>query len=373
MAAHAILSASASHRWLSCPPSARLCADKEDTASEYALQGTDAHTLCEYKLKKAIGMKTRNPTKSLSYYDEEMEQCAEEYATFCSSVVEEVKQICKDPVVLIEQKLDFSQYVPEGFGTGDCVIIGDGTLHVIDYKHGKGVEVMADNNPQMMCYALGALYLFDGIYDISEVSMTIFQPRRENVSTFVMKKEDLYSWAETVLAPTAKLAFDGEGEFKAGSHCQFCRVKAICRKRMEYNMEMAKYDFEMPATLEEAEIAVILTKADELVAWATDVKEYALQQAVSGTHYDGFKVVEGRSNRKYTDEDAVAEVVKNAGKDPYEKKLLGITAMTSVLGKKKFEELLGAFVYKPQGKPTLVPESDKRPAINTAKEDFSEN
>ena len=371
MAAHAILSASASHRWLSCPPSARLCADKEDTASEYALQGTDAHTLCEHKLKKAIGMKTRNPTKNLSYYDEEMEQCAEEYATFCSSVVEEVKQNCKDPVVLIEQRLDFSQYVPEGFGTGDCVIIGDGTLHVIDYKHGKGVEVMADNNPQMMCYALGALNLFDGIYDISEVSMTIFQPRRENVSTFVMKKEDLYSWAETVLAPTAKLAFDGEGEFKAGSHCQFCKVKATCRKRMEYNMEMAKYDFEMPATLKEAEIAVILTKADELVAWAADVKEYALQQAVSGTHYDGFKVVEGRSNRKYTDEDAVAEVVKNAGKDPYEKKLLGITAMTSVLGKKKFEELLGAYVYKPQGKPTLVPESDKRPAINTAKEDFS--
>ena len=298
MAAHAILSASASHRWLSCPPSARLCADKEDTASEYALQGTDAHTLCEYKLKKAIGMKTRNPTKSLSYYDEEMEQCAEEYATFCSSVVEEVKQTCKDPVVLIEQKLDFSQYVPEGFGTGDCVIIGDGTLHVIDYKHGKGVEFLADNNPQMMCYALGALNLFDGIYDIDKVSMTIFQPRRENVSTFEMKKKDLYSWAETVLAPTAKLAFDGEGEFKAGSHCQFCKVKAICRKRMEYNMEMAKYDFEMPATLEEAEIAVILTKADELVAWAMDVKEYALQQAVSGTHYDGFKVVEGRSNRK---------------------------------------------------------------------------
>ena len=373
MTAHAILSASARHRWLSCPPSARLCADKEDTASEYVLQGTDAHTLCEYKLKKEIGMKTRNPIKSLSYYDEEMEQCAEEYATFCSSVVEEVKQTCKDPVVRIEQKLDFSQYVPEEFGTGDCVIIGDGTLHVIDYKHGKGVEVLADNNPQMMCYVLGALNLFDGIYDIDKVSMTIFQPRRENVSTFEMKKEDLYSWAETVLAPTAKLAFDGEGEFKAGSHCQFCKVKAICRKRMEYNMEMAKYDFEMPATLEEAEIAVILTKADERVAWAMDVKEYALQQAVSGTHYDGFKVVEGRSNRKYTDEDAVAEVVKNAGKDPYEKKLLGITAMTSVLDKKKFEELLGAYVYKPQGKLTLVPESDKRPAINTAKEDFSEN
>ena len=258
MAAHAILSASASHRWLNCPPSARLCADKEDPASEYALQGTDAHTLCEHKLKKAIGMKSRNPTNNLTYYDEEMEQCAEEYAQYCSSVVEDAKKICKDPVVLIEQKLDFSKYVPEGFGTGDCVIIGDGTLYVIDYKHGKGVEVSAQNNPQMMCYALGTLNLFDGIYDITEVSMTIFQPRRENVSTFVMKKEDLYSWADTILAPTAQLAFKGEGEFKAGNHCQFCKAKATCRKRAEYNMELAKYDFEMPSTLDDTEISVIL-------------------------------------------------------------------------------------------------------------------
>ena len=373
MVTHAILSASSSHRWLNCPPSARLCIDKEDKVSEYALQGTDAHTLCEHKLKKAIGMRSRNPTNSLTYYDEEMEQCAEEYATFCSSVVEKVKQTCKDPVVLIEQKLDFSKYVPEGFGTGDCVIIGDGTLHVIDYKHGKGVEVLSDNNPQMMCYALGALNLFDGIYDITDVSMTIFQPRRENVSTFVMKKDDLYTWAETVLSPMAKLAFDGEGEFKAGEHCQFCKVKATCRKRMEYNMELAKYDFEMPTTLANNEIAIILSKVDELVTWANDVKEFALQQAISGTHYEGFKVVEGRSNRKYIDEEKVAVTVTNAGQDPYETKLLGITAMTTLLGKKKFNELLGNLVYKPQGKPTLVPESDKRPAINTAKEDFNED
>lgn len=373
MAAHAILSASASHRWLNCPPSARLCADKEDKASEYALQGTDAHTLCEHKLKKAIGIKSRNPTNSLSYYDAEMEECAEEYAGFCSSVVEEVKKNCKDPIVLIEQKLDFSKYVPEGFGTGDCVIIGDGTLYVIDYKHGKGVEVSAENNPQMMCYALGALNLFDGIYDINEVSMTIFQPRKENISTFVMAKDSLYSWAETVLAPTARLAFDGEGDFKAGEHCQFCKVKATCRKRMEYNMELAKYDFEMPATLEDAEIAVLLTRVDEFISWATDIKEFALQQAISGTHYEGFKVIEGRSNRKYTDEEKVAATVTKAGQNPYEQKLLGITAMTALLGKKKFEELLGSLVYKPPGKPTLVPESDKRPAINTAKDDFNEN
>ena len=268
--------------------------------------------------------------------------------------------------------MDFSQYVPEGFGTGDCVIVGDGTLHIIDYKHGKGVEVSSDHNPQMMCYALGALILFDGIYDITDISMSIFQPRRDNISTFSMKKEELYNWANTILSPIAKLAFDGKGEFKAGEHCRFCKVKAVCRKRMEYNMELAKYDFEMPAMLENDEIAFILSKADEFVSWVTDVKEFALQQAVSGTNYNGFKVVEGRSNRKFTDEAIVSEIVQNAGYDPYEKKLLGITAMTSMLGKKKFEELLGDHVYKPHGKPTLVPEHDKRPSLSTADEDFRE-
>ena len=376
MAAHALLSASSSHRWINCPPSAKLNVEAEkvncETNSEYAKQGTDAHALCEYKLKIAIGMESTDPTENLSFYDEEMERCAEEYKNFCLSVNQETQKTCKDPVILIEEKLDFSNYVPNGFGTGDCVIIGDGTLHVIDYKHGQGVEVSADHNPQMMCYALGALNLYDGIYDIDNVSMTIFQPRRENISTFVMKKDDLYTWADTVLVPRAKLAFEGEGEFMAGDHCRFCKVKATCRKRMEQNMELAKYDFEMPVTLEDAEISIVLSKVDELVSWATDVKEYALQRAMSGVHYDGFKVVEGRSVRKYTNEDKVAETVTSIGKDPYEKKLLGITAMTTLLGKKKFNELLGDLVYKPEGKPTLVPESDKRPEIKTAKEDFND-
>lgn len=376
MAAHALLSASSSHRWINCPPSAKLNAEAEkvncETNSDYAKQGTDAHTLCEHKLKIAIGMESTDPTENLSFYDEEMERCAEEYKNFCISVSQETQKTCKDPVILIEEKLDFSNYVPNGFGTGDCVIIGDGTLHVIDYKHGQGVEVSAEHNPQMMCYALGALNLFDGIYDIDNVSMTIFQPRRENISTFVMEKDELYTWADTVLEPKAKLAFDGEGEFMAGDHCRFCKVKATCRKRMEQNMELAKYDFEMPVTLEDAEISIVLSKVDELVSWAADVKEYALQQAMSGVHYDGFKVVEGRSVRKYTDEDKVAETVTSIGKDPYEKKLLGITAMTTLLGKKKFNELLGDLVYKPEGKPTLVPESDKRPEIKTAKEDFND-
>jgi len=373
MAKHAFLSTSASHRWLSCPPSAKLCSEQEDQVSPYAKEGTDAHSLCEYKVEKALGRNPEDPTENLDYYNNEMENCAESYCSYVMEQIEEAKTHCPDPQVLIEQRLDFSKWVERGFGTGDCVIIADDTLHIIDYKHGLGVLVQADNNPQMMCYALGALEMFDFIYDIKTVKMTIFQPRRENISTFSMSKEELLTWADEVLAPTATLAYEGKGEFKAGEHCQFCKVKATCRKRAEYNLELAKYDFAMPDTLEETEIAAILAKVDTLVSWASDVKEYALQQAMSGTHYEGFKIVEGRSNRKYTDEDAVAFAVKDAGYDPYEKKLLGVTAMTTLLGKKKFEEILGSYITKPQGKPALVPETDKRPAMNTAADDFNEN
>lgn len=372
MGKHALLSASSSHRWLACTPSARLCDGVEDTVSEYAQQGTDAHSLCEHKLKLALGMDTTDPTPELAYYDQEMEDCAESYAGYVMGQVEKVKLTCKDPVVLIEQRLDFSRYVESGFGTGDCVIVADGMLYIIDYKHGTGVEVSAELNPQMMLYALGALELFDGIYDIDSVCMTIYQPRRENISVCIMAKADLLRWAGDELMPKAKLAYEGGGEFQAGEHCRFCKVKATCRKRAEYNLELARYDFEMPATLDDVEIAAVLTKADELAAWAADVKEYALQQALSGTSYPGFKVVEGRSNRKYTDEAQVAEAVKAVGKNPYsEPEVLGITAMTKLLGgKKNFDEVLGKLVYKPQGKPVLVPESDKRKPMNTAAEDF---
>ena len=277
---------------------------------------------------------------------------------------------------MIEQRLDFSRWVENGFGTGDCVIVADEVLQIIDYKHGLGVLVSAGDekhggNSQMMCYALGALEAFGDIYDINQIKMTIFQPRRDNVSTYTISKDDLLKWADEVLAPTAQLAYIGEGEFKAGDHCQFCKVKATCRKRAEYNLELAKYDFEMPATLDDIEIAAILEKVDEMISWGNGIKEYALQQAQSGVHFDGWKIVAGRSNRKFTDEAAVASKVKDAGYNPYEKKLLGITAMSTMLGKKKFEELLGELVYKPPGKPTLVPESDKRPAMNTAQDDFS--
>ena len=375
MAGHALLSASSSRRWLNCPPSARLCENYEDKSSEYAQEGTDAHSLCEHKLKSMLGMESANPTEGLSFYSEEMEQCACDYAAYVMELVAEAKKICKDPVVLIEQRLDFSRFVQEGFGTGDCVIIADGTLYIVDYKHGKGVEVSAVDNPQMMLYALGALELFDGIYDIDTVQMAIFQPRRDNVSVCVMAKDDLLSWANGELAEKAKLAYDGEGKFACGDWCRFCKAKAACRKRAEYNLEMAKYDFAMPATLEDAEIVAILARADELSVWAADVKEFALQQALSGIKYDGYKVVEGRSNRRYTDEAAVADAVKKAGFNPYEEKLLGITAMTAALGKKRFADIIekAGLTEKPQGKPALVPESDKRPPMHTAQEDFKEN
>ena len=377
MPKHAYLSASASHRWLACPPSAKLCANIPDQASEYAQQGTDCHELCAYLIEKALGREVIDPTDNLTYYDAEMQNCAEEYRNYVLEQIEAAKEFCKDPQVMIEQRLDFSRWVENGFGTGDCVIVADEVLQIIDYKHGLGVLVSAGDdehggNSQMMCYALGALEVFGDIYDINQIKMTIFQPRRENISTYTISRDNLLKWANEVLAPTAQLAYVGEGEFKAGGHCQFCKVKATCRKRAEYNLELAKYDFEMPATLDDTEIAAILERVDEMISWGNDIKEYALKQAQSGVHFEGWKVVEGRSNRKYTDEEAVAFKVKDAGFDPYEKKLLGVTTMSTLLGKKKFEELLGGLIYKPPGKPTLVPESDKRPAMNTAIEDFNE-
>ena len=369
---HALLSASSSHRWLACPPSAKLCAAHPDRTSPYAQQGTDAHNLAAYKVLKALGRGARDPTENLTYYDTEMADCTDAYCAFVMEQLAEARKHCDDPIVLVEQRLDFSRWVPEGFGTGDACIVADDVLHVIDLKYGLGILVSAERNPQMMCYALGLLEAYDGIYNVSAVRMSIFQPRRDNVSTFEISKADLLEWAETILAPTAILAFKGEGEYRAGDHCQFCGAKASCRKRAKYNLEMARYDFEVPSELTDEEIAAILPRIDELIAWGSDVKEYALRQALSGTHYPGFKVVAGRSVTKYTDEAIVAAAVLAAGEDPYEKKLLGVTAMKQLLGKKRFDEILGGLTHKPPGKPALVPESDKRPALDTAKNDFEE-
>ena len=369
---HAVLSASSANRWINCPPSARLCENYDDKSSDYAAEGTDAHAICEYKLKNALGIDATDPTENLTWYNEEMNECAEGYASYILELVEKAKQTCSDPVVLIEQRVDFSRWVPEGFGTADCIVIADGVMNVVDYKHGKGVEVSAAENPQMMLYALGALEIFDGIYDIDEIYMTIYQPRKSNISVSVIEKDELLEWAQNGLIYKAKLAYEGQGEFHCGEWCRFCKAKAECRERAAANMEIARYEFQKPALLNDDEIAEILGRIDELTAWASDIKEYALKQAINGKEWIGWKLVEGRSNRKYINDNAVAKVVEDAGFDPYEHKVLGITAMQKMLGKAKFNDLLGDFIEKPQGKPTLVPESDKRPAINTAKNDFME-
>lgn len=364
MADHAVLSASGSHRWLNCTPSARLELEFENTASEAAREGTAAHALCEHKLKRALRMRSKRPVSD--YDSDEMEECTDAYVEFVMEQYEAAKQVCKDPVVLIEQRLDFSCYVPDGFGTGDCVIISDDKLHIIDFKYGMGVLVEAEDNPQMKLYALGALAVYDALYDISEVSMTIFQPRRENVSTWTVSVADLKAWAETELKPKADMAYNGEGEYLPGEWCTFCRAAVRCRARAEEKLKLAQTEFRMPPLLTDAEIEDILSILPDLTKWANEVTAYALDAALNhGKEWNGFKVVEGRSVRKYRDEDAVAEAAKAAGyRDIYRQTLIPLTEMQKLMGKDRFEDILGGLIYKAPGKPTLAPKSDKRPAVN---------
>lgn len=370
---HAYLSASSAYRWMRCTRSPDMCSDIKERDSPYAKEGTDAHSLCEHKVLATLGRDSPDPTEDLGCFDQEMDDCSDEYRNFVMEQVAEAGKHCPDPLVLVEERLDFSRWVPEAFGTGDCVIVADGILTIIDFKYGVGVLVSAEDNPQMRCYALGALDAFGSLYDIQTVRMCIFQPRRDNVSISEISVEELLRWAEEELTPKAQLAYNGEGEFTAGDHCIFCAAKAVCRARAEYNLELARYELETPDRLEESEIAGILARIDGLTAWASDIKDYALAQALAGTKYRGFKVVEGRSVRKYTDEAAAAKAVKDAGYDPYEQKVLGITAMTKLLGKKRFAELLDGLVYKPPGKPVLAPESDKRPEMDNIEDAFSDN
>lgn len=374
MSKHAILSASGAHRWMNCTPSARLEQEFDDNSGEAAAEGTAAHALSEHKLRKALKMRSKKPVSP--YDSDEMDNYTDGYVEFVLEVIEQAKQICSDPLILIEQRLDFSKYVPEGFGTGDCLIIADGTLHIFDFKYGQGVLVSAEDNPQMKLYALGALDLFDGIYDIEMASMTIYQPRRENVSTSTVSKESLYQWAEEVLKPKAELAFAGDGNYCPGEWCQFCRAAVKCRARAEAKMKLARFEFALPPLLSDEEIADILSSIGDLTNWAIEIIAYATDEAVNhGKKWPGFKVVEGRSNRKYKDEEAVAEAAKNAGyRDIYKQSLITITEMEKLMGKSKFNEILGELVMKPPGKPTLVPITDKRPEMNTssAKKDFME-
>ena len=374
MRKHAILSASGAHRWMNCTPSARLELEFDDKSGEAAAEGTAAHGLSEHKLRKVLGIQSKKP---VSPYDcDEMENYTDEYVSFVLEIIEQVKHSCSDPLVLVEQRLNFSKYVPDGFGTGDCLIIADGTLHIIDFKYGQGILVSAEDNPQMKLYALGALEVFDGIYDIDDLSMIIYQPRRENISTWEVSKDSLYKWAREVLKPKAEQAFNGNGDYCPGDWCQFCRAAVKCRTRAEAKMELAKFEFVLPPLLSDEEIAEILSSIGDLTKWANEIIAYATDSAVNhGKEWAGFKVVAGRSNRKYTNEDDVAKAAQNAGYDNiYKQKLLSITEMEKLLGKEKFKEVLGGFIKKPPGKPTLVPISDKRQEIETssAKNDFME-
>lgn len=374
MGNHAILSASSSHRWLHCLPSARLELEFENTNGEAAKEGTAAHALSEHKLKRALRIRSKRPTSE--YDSDEMEECTDAYVDFIMEQVELARKSCTDPIVLIEQRLDFSCYVPDGFGTGDCVIISDDRLHIVDFKYGMGVLVDAEDNPQMKLYALGALEIYDSLYDIKEISMTIFQPRRENVSTWTVPVEELKAWAEEELKPKAAKAYQGEGEYMPGPWCTFCRASSRCRARADENLKLAQMEFKMPPLLTDSEIEEVLTILPDLTKWANEITAYATDAAVNhGKEWHGFKVVEGRSVRKYKDENAVAEKAVISGyKDIYRKSLIPMTEMQKLMGKTKFEEILGNLIYKPPGKPTLVPNSDKRPAMNVAdaKNEFNE-
>jgi phage-associated protein len=360
---HALLSASGAHRWLACPPSATLEAGLPDSSSQTAEQGTAAHALAEWKLRRALhDAPTTKPVSS--WYDEQMDVLTDDYVAFVEERLRDVRQACADPQVLIEQRLDFSQVVQGGFGTGDCVIIAEPTLQIIDLKYGQGVLVEAEHNPQLMLYALGALNAFGSLYDITEVAVTIYQPRRSNVSTWTVSVAELEAWAEQVVKPRAALAASGDGEFAPGEWCRFCKLAPTCRTRAEANLALAQHEFAPPAELTDAEIAQVLAQLPELKAWAADVETHALSLAVNqGKTWPGFKLVEGRSIRKYFDESAVAQAAEPAGVDVWDRKLKTITALEKQLGKKRFTALLGDLVVKPAGKPTLVPEADKRPAL----------
>jgi hypothetical protein len=379
MTDHALLSASGAQRWLSCPPSARLEEAVEEQSSEYAKEGSFAHELAELYLAQDLGLteksefnKRLKELRQNPFYSEELDTYVKVYMDFAIEKINETRARTKDAVVLLEMKLDYSTWVPEGFGTGDLVLVTDDVLEVIDFKYGRGIQVGAEDNPQMRLYALGALSQFGCLYEVNTVRMTIVQPRFDSISTDEMTVKELINWGERIVKPIADIAFKGEGEFKAGDHCRFCRVRATCRARAEMNMKLACYDFKGPPLLTDEEIVEVLDAADEYMKWISDLQGYALDQAVnSGKKWPGYKLVEGRSYRRYKDQDKVAEALIAAGykeDEIYEKVLLGITKMERAVGKKKFNELLAGLIEKPPGKVKLAPESDKRPAVKSTAE-----
>jgi len=386
MSAHAKLSASGSEKWMTCTPSMFAEAPFDDEGSEFAREGTFAHAVFEQELLHFLGRPIDPLPKELMHFDstELRDHVAYAVAHATARIVAAYER-CRDPVILIEQRLDFSIWVPEGFGTGDLVIITDDLVEVLDLKYGKGIYVDAATNSQLRLYGLGAYNELSHLYNINRVRMTVLQPRLNNYGSEELPIGDLLSWAENKVVPKAKLAWLGQGEFVAGDHCNigFCKARYTCPARAEQALAVAQHEFSLadvpaPSSLSQERIAQLLPKADMVIDWFNDLKAYSLEQATKhGKIVPGFKLVEGRSNRKYSSQDDVAAKLQASGIPEsimFERSLLGITAMKQAIGKKKFTELLGDLIVKPAGKPTLVPVEDKRPALPsaaTAAEDFS--
>lgn len=371
---HALLSASGAHRWINCTPSAYLEAQHPDDASEAAAEGTAAHELAEHKLRQHLDLPTKRPVSE--WDSEEMDDYTDDYADHVMAELARAREEDPAAFLALEERLDFSHIVPDGFGTGDALIIGGDTLTIVDLKYGKGVEVSAVGNPQMRLYALGALATYGMIYDIDQVRTVIYQPRITNISVEEITVQELIDWAEDVVRPAAEKATAGEGELQAGEWCRFCRHAAQCPALAAEMFTPVPTSDELtpaapdPDTLTDEQISKIVANSGALKTWLEKVEKYTLKKALEGHTYPGLKLVEGRSVRKYTDKDDVARAVEAAGENPYKpREVLGITDMTKLLGKKRFEELLSDYIHKPEGKPTLVPESDKRPALTPVNAD----
>ena len=372
--AHAILSASASSRWLRCTPSARLERKFPDASSPYALEGSRAHERAEYFLNRFLKTGDSNV---LIREDVEMNDAVQIYVNICVEKINEARTASPDAQIKVEQRLDFSRWVPEGFGTGDMVVVSDKYFEIVDLKYGKGVPVSAINNSQMRLYALGMYEAFGYLYGADEVRMTIVQPRLDSVSTETISVDDLLTWGEEV-KKKAKIAFAGKGEFCAGNHCRFCKARNTCRAHAEYELKNVKEDLQT-AELEDFEISDILLRAKNIKTWLDGLESYALGKALDGYDWPGMKLVEGRSNRKITDDTIAANNLMNAGFGADEiykpRALRSITDLEKLCGKKMFSELMSGVIEKPPGKPTLVSADDKRQAIElrNVKNDFDES
>ena len=374
MTAHALLSASASSRWLACPPSARLEARFPDSQSSYAAEGTRAHALAEGLLMQCDEKGGLPFILSGPEWPKDMLDYVDVYVSIVMEKLTEARKKTPDAVLLVEQRLDFSPWVPEGFGTGDAVVISDDTLEVIDLKYGKGVPVSAEDNSQMRLYALGAFHNYGILYDFKKITMTIVQPRLDSVSSQTVDLKDLLAWGDKVKLIAAK-AWRGEGEYCTGPHCRFCRAAVRCSKLAEYNLDCLKYEFMAADLMDPEDIVDVLKVEADVTSWLKTIKEYALDQAVKhGERFPGMKLVEGRSNRAITDEKGLAKKLTEEGYTNIYKPitLKGITDLEKVCGKKNFVKLSEGFVTKPPGRPVLVPEEDKRPVWAPDKEIIDE-